>query len=58
MAEFNKEKYKNLSTIKENIEKGVDPFERNLRLEKVNIDDTYPDYIKNNLDKFKNWILK
>ena len=57
-TEFNKEKYKNLSTIKENIEKGVDPFERNLRLEKVNIDDTYPDYIKNNLDKFKNWILK
>jgi len=57
-TEFNKEKFKNLSKIKRNIENGVDPFERNLRFKKVVIDNTYPEYIRNNLNKFENWILE
>ncbi len=57
-TEFNKEYFKEISYIQRNIELGKDPFNRNLRLEKVNIDDTYPEYIKKNLNKFVKWISK
>ncbi len=35
-----------------------DPFERNLKLKKVDIDNTYPEYIRKNIEKFKEWILQ
>ncbi len=57
-TEFNKEHFKEISYIKKNIELGKDPFNRNLRLEKVTIDDTYPEYIKKNLNLFAEWISK
>ena len=57
-TEFNKEKFKNLSTIKKNIENGIDPFQRNIRFKKVAIDNTYPKYIRSNLNKFESWILE
>lgn len=57
-TEFNKEKFKDISTIKKNIENGIDPFQRNLRFKKVAIDSTYPKYIRSNLNKFNNWILE
>ena len=56
-TEFNKEKYKDLITIKKNIENCIDPFQREIKFEKVKVDSTYPDYIKKNLNKFKDWIL-
>lgn len=56
-TEFNKDKYKNLKTIKKNIEDCIDPFQREIKFEKVKVDSTYPDYIKKNLNKFKDWIL-
>ena len=56
-TEFNKEKFKEISFIKNKIEMLEDPFERNLKLKKVDIDNTYPEYIRKNIHKFKEWIL-
>ncbi len=57
-TEFNKEKFKNIEKIKENISNLIDPFDRNLRLKKVNIDHNYPEYLIQNLNIYKDWILK
>tara|TARA_A100000164_G_scaffold28464_1_gene22132 strand:+ start:233 stop:451 length:219 start_codon:yes stop_codon:yes gene_type:complete len=56
-TEFNKAKFKNLDNIKKNIDNLVDPFGRNLRLKKIKIDDSYPNYLLQNLDLYKDWIL-
>lgn len=56
-TELNKEKFRDISSIKNKIKNLEDPFERNLRLKKVDIDNTYPEYIRKNIQKFKNWIL-
>jgi len=55
-TEFNKQEFKNLSEIKEKIEKGKDLFNRNLKYEKVELDDSFPEYLLNNKSKFINWI--
>ena len=34
-----------------------DIFNRGHKLKKVEIDSSFPDYIVNNLDLFKNWII-
>jgi beta-1,4-mannosyl-glycoprotein beta-1,4-N-acetylglucosaminyltransferase len=44
-----------LNSVESNIENGIDPFFRG-RLEMVDIDDTYPSYILNNLDNYKHMI--
>ncbi len=56
-TEFNKEKFREISYIKKKIELHEDPFERKLNLKKVDIDNTYPQYIRKNIQKFKEWIL-
>ena len=56
-TEFNKEKFKNLDNIKKNIDNLIDPFGRNLRLKKIKIDDSYPKYLLQNLNLYKDWIL-
>ena len=56
-TEFNKEKFKNLDNIKKNIDNLVDPFGRDLRLKKIKIDDSYPKYLLQNLELYKDWIL-
>jgi beta-1,4-mannosyl-glycoprotein beta-1,4-N-acetylglucosaminyltransferase len=56
-TEFNKGKFKNIDKIRENINNLIDPFDRNLRLKKVKIDDTYPEYLLKNVEKYKDWIL-
>ena len=56
-TEFNQEKYKSIKHIENSISNLKDPFERDINLKKVKIDDTYPDYIRNNLDLFKKWII-
>jgi len=57
-TEFNREEFVDTEKIKVKIEKLEDPFGRNLKLKKVKIDDNYPEYIKNNIKIFKNWILE
>ncbi len=57
-TEFNKKNFTNIKNIKKKISNLKDPFDRNFNLKKVSIDQTYPSYIRNNLNLFKKWILK
>ena len=56
-TEFNKEEFKSVSFIKNNIKNLKDPFNRNLNLKKTKIDETYPEFIQQNKKMFKDWIL-
>ena len=38
-------------------EKRIDIFDRGFKYSKVELDDSFPEYILKNLDKFKNWII-
>ena len=55
-TEYNKDKYTNISAIKENIIKKRDLFDRGYKYSKVQLDNTFPDYILNNKNKFYKWI--
>jgi beta-1,4-mannosyl-glycoprotein beta-1,4-N-acetylglucosaminyltransferase len=55
-GELNIEKFTNVDFIKEKIEKKIDIFS-NGQLTKVELDETFPDYILNNKEKFKDIIL-
>tara|TARA_A100001015_G_scaffold255718_1_gene297349 strand:+ start:643 stop:1149 length:507 start_codon:yes stop_codon:yes gene_type:complete len=54
---WDNKKYYDEKTIKEKIEKKIDLFNRGHIFEHKEIDESYPDYIKNNLEKYKEWIL-
>ena len=56
-AEFNIDEFTNLENIQKKIENNEDIFKRDQYYEKIEIDDNYPDYIRNNLKKLKDWIL-
>ena len=56
-SEYNKEKYTNLENIRKKIDNLEDLFERGYKFEKILIDETYPEYICNNLELFKKHIL-
>jgi beta-1,4-mannosyl-glycoprotein beta-1,4-N-acetylglucosaminyltransferase len=56
-AEFADEKYSSPLVIKNNIERKIDLFGRGHIYQRVEIDETFPDYLKNNLDKFKEFII-
>jgi len=55
--EFNKEEFTNIDLIKKKISSGEDLFQRNISYKKVNLDETFPEYIINNKKLFKDWIL-
>jgi len=55
--EFNSEKFTNIKNIEQKISKGVDLFERDIKYQRVNVDESFPDYINNNKEKFKDWII-
>ena len=56
-AEYNIEKFTNLKGIEDRISNNQDIFDRNQKYEKISLDDTFPDYIKKNLESFKEWVL-
>ena len=56
--EFNKKEFKSTIEIANRIKNLIDPFERGYILKKVNIDNTYPKEIFNNLEKYNQWILE
>ena len=56
-SEFNNSKFNNIDKIKSSIENNHDLFDRNLKYKKVAIDSSYPKYILENKDKFKDWII-
>ena len=59
LAETNwdKEKYYNEEAIKDKIKNKEDLFERGHKFEYVSIDESYPDYLRKNQNKYLKWIL-
>ena len=55
--EYNKPEFKDEKTIGEKIKNKKDLFNRKVVLQRVDIDETYPGYILNNKNKYKEWIL-
>ena len=56
-SEFNNNKYKDLGRIKKMIDSRLDLYSRPISYDLVKFDKTFPEYIYNNKDKFKNWIV-
>ena len=56
-SEYNNKKYKNLKKIQNAVINNIDLFDRPILYEKDIFDKTFPDYVVNNKEKFKDWIL-
>ena len=56
-SEFANKKFSAVNVIENKINKKVDLFDRGHQYQKVEIDESYPDYLKKNLDKFKDFII-
>ena len=56
-GEFNKKNLTDEKEIQKRIENKEDIFNRGYDLKKIDIDETYPDYIRQNLELLKNWII-
>ena len=57
-TEFDKEEFKNKDNIINKINEGKDIFNRNFYYKKIDIDSKFPEYIRENQNKFENWIIK
>ena len=55
-TEFAQEKFSSINVIKEKLKKKIDLFERGHRYEIVKLDDSFPDYLLKNINKFKDFI--
>ena len=55
--EFNKTEYLNVNKIDKSIKQGLDLFNRNQKYIRVNLDKTFPKFIFDNKNKYKDWIL-
>ena len=56
-GEFNKKNLTDEKEIQKRIENKEDIFNRGYDLKKIDIDESYPDYIRQNLELLKNWII-
>ena len=56
-TEFSSPIYSDVNVIKNNIEKKRDLFKRNKFYNKIDLDNSFPEYILRNKGKFKDWIL-
>tara|TARA_A100001011_G_scaffold367391_1_gene420778 strand:+ start:317 stop:1123 length:807 start_codon:yes stop_codon:yes gene_type:complete len=56
-GEFNVDSNTDENKIKKKIEEGKDIFDRGFNLKKIKIDGTFPEYIVNNQEVLKNWII-
>ncbi len=57
-TEFDKDNFKNEKIIKKKIEEGMDIFDRGFVFEKIDIDNSFPDYLIKNKNRYQNWIKK
>ena len=55
--EFNTSNFTDVEKIEDKISKRKDLFERKINYKTVSIDNSFPEYIVKNKDKFKDWIL-
>ena len=56
-SEYNKPEFTDETKIAERIKNKTDIFERNFKYEKIELDNTFPKYVLENLNKFQNWII-
>ena len=56
-TEFDKEKFTNVEKIKDNINNLNDLFNRGNKFQKVKIDESFPQYIIQNKEELKEWII-
>ena len=52
-----KDEFTNEKKIEERIKNNQDLFDRNIKYEKIDLDETFPSYIIENKSRFKNWIV-
>tara|TARA_Y100000590_G_scaffold39671_1_gene42395 strand:- start:93 stop:899 length:807 start_codon:yes stop_codon:yes gene_type:complete len=57
-SEYSDEKYSSPKVIRKKIEEKIDLFDRGHHYKKIEIDDTYPKFILENLNEFSEFILK
>ena len=57
-SEFSEKKYSDVEIIKSKIKKRVDLFQRGHKYKQVNLDNTFPEYLISNYDRYKNYILE
>ena len=55
---WDKEEYFNEKNIIKKIELKMDLFNRGHTFDIVKIDESFPEYIRNNIEKYKMWIIK
>ena len=55
--EFYKDDFINEDKIAKRIKNKQDIFDRNIKYEKIEIDESFPKYIVENKEKFKEWII-
>ena len=56
-TEFSNENFSKEEIIKSKINNHIDLFERGHKYIKVNLDNSFPEFITNNKEKFSNWII-
>ncbi len=55
--EYSHDKFSSIEIIKDKIEKKIDLFDRGEQYIQVNINKTFPEYLLNNINKFKKYII-
>ena len=56
-GEFNQNQFVDLKKIEQKINNNEDIFDRNFNLQKIKIDENYPEFIRKNTSLLKDWIL-
>jgi len=56
-SEFSEKNFSDVNIIKTKIEKKIDLFQRGHQYEKIELDDSFPEYLISNYDKYKTFIL-
>jgi len=56
-GEYNDLRFINKNLVEKKINSGIDIFDRNIQYKKIDIDETFPQYILSNIDKYKKWII-
>ncbi len=56
-GEFNKSEFLDINSIEKKINNSEDIFDRGIVYKKVKIDESFPKYIVDNKEKFKEWII-
>ena len=57
-SEFADEKFSSIDVIERKINEGVDLFDRGHKYQKITIDEDFPKYLFENLDKYKKFIIE